>query len=159
MEHRPTPRPRRQARTEFSGGKARGAKSFERRSLFSRAAIARCRAKYAICRIQAPCWPWVTRCSVRERRSAVGGEASTDCSARFQSAQLLRGPYERAGGSSSYDRARRQGTEQTRVGTLIIGPEISFVGEITACKRLVVDGLVEATLSQCQRWSSARVVS
>jgi cytoskeletal protein CcmA (bactofilin family) len=36
------------------------------------------------------------------------------------------------------------------VGTLIIGPEISFVGEITACKRLVVDGLVEATLSRCQ---------
>lgn len=35
-------------------------------------------------------------------------------------------------------------------GTLIIGPEISFVGDISACKRLVVDGLVEATLERCQ---------
>lgn len=33
---------------------------------------------------------------------------------------------------------------------MIIGPEISFVGEITACKRLVIDGLVEATLQRCE---------
>src|SRR3954451_13465331 len=39
---------------------------------------------------------------------------------------------------------------KTDVGTLIIGPEISFVGEIAACKRLVVDGMVEATLQRCQ---------
>lgn len=35
-------------------------------------------------------------------------------------------------------------------GTLSIGPEISFVGEITACKRLVVDGIVEASVQRCQ---------
>lgn len=35
-------------------------------------------------------------------------------------------------------------------GTLIIGPEISFVGSITACDRLVVEGLVEATLQRCR---------
>jgi cytoskeletal protein CcmA (bactofilin family) len=39
---------------------------------------------------------------------------------------------------------------RTDVGTLIIGPEISFIGEITACNRLVVDGMVEATLPRCQ---------
>ena len=47
------------------------------------------------------------------------------------------------------------GTEENappraEVGTLIIGREISFVGDITACNRLVVDGLVEANLQRCQ---------
>ena len=43
-----------------------------------------------------------------------------------------------------------KGPGKPEVGTLIIGPETSFVGTITACKRLVVGGLVEATLSRCQ---------
>ena len=34
-------------------------------------------------------------------------------------------------------------------GTLIIGADVSFVGEIKACNRLVVDGIVEATLQRC----------
>ena len=40
--------------------------------------------------------------------------------------------------------------DAVKAGTLIIGPEISFVGNITACDRLVVEGLVEATLERCQ---------
>jgi len=47
-----------------------------------------------------------------------------------------------------------EGTEpelrRAEVGTLIIGREISFTGDITACKRLVVEGLVEATVQRCQ---------
>jgi cytoskeletal protein CcmA (bactofilin family) len=33
---------------------------------------------------------------------------------------------------------------------LSIGPGISFVGEITACARLLVEGIVEADLQRCQ---------
>jgi cytoskeletal protein CcmA (bactofilin family) len=36
------------------------------------------------------------------------------------------------------------------VGTLIIGREISFIGQITACNRLVIEGIVEASLQGCQ---------
>jgi cytoskeletal protein CcmA (bactofilin family) len=39
--------------------------------------------------------------------------------------------------------------DKVEAGTLIIGREISFSGEITACDRLVVDGIVEATLKRC----------
>jgi cytoskeletal protein CcmA (bactofilin family) len=39
--------------------------------------------------------------------------------------------------------------DKVEAGTLIIGREISFAGEITACNRLVVDGIVEATLKRC----------
>jgi cytoskeletal protein CcmA (bactofilin family) len=40
--------------------------------------------------------------------------------------------------------------EQVEPGTLIIGRGISFTGEITACNRLVVAGMVEASLQHCR---------
>lgn len=43
-----------------------------------------------------------------------------------------------------------KGADAVDAGTLIIGPGISFVGNITTCDRLVVEGLVEATLQRCQ---------
>jgi cytoskeletal protein CcmA (bactofilin family) len=50
-------------------------------------------------------------------------------------------------------RSADQQTTNVETGTLIIGPGISFVGEITSCNRLVVDGMVEATLHRCQEVS------
>lgn len=43
-----------------------------------------------------------------------------------------------------------KGTDQVEPGTLIIGSGISFAGEITACNRLVVEGVVEASLPHCR---------
>ena len=40
--------------------------------------------------------------------------------------------------------------EQVEAGTLIVGRGISFTGEITACDRLIVDGIVEASLQHCR---------
>ena len=43
-----------------------------------------------------------------------------------------------------------QPPEPVEPGTLIIGRGISFTGEITACNRLVVNGIVEANLQHCR---------
>jgi cytoskeletal protein CcmA (bactofilin family) len=35
-------------------------------------------------------------------------------------------------------------------GVLVVGPQVSFIGEINACRRLVVEGNVNAKLQGCE---------
>ncbi|MDX1400340.1 MAG: polymer-forming cytoskeletal protein [Kiloniellales bacterium] len=42
------------------------------------------------------------------------------------------------------------GTEQAEGRTLVVGREIKLAGEITSCDRLMVEGQVEADLSECR---------
>ena len=44
----------------------------------------------------------------------------------------------------------KSGPIPVEAGMLIIGRQISFHGEISACRRLVVEGNVEAKLEKCQ---------
>jgi len=44
----------------------------------------------------------------------------------------------------------RPRTEPVEAGLLVIGNQISFYGEIGACRRLVVEGNAEAKLEKCQ---------
>lgn len=43
----------------------------------------------------------------------------------------------------------RPGMEQARRRTMIVGREVRLSGDIKSCNRLVVEGLVEATLHDC----------
>ena len=58
------------------------------------------------------------------------------------------GGGEPAAATSGSDAAEPE-PRRAEAGTLIIGAEISFIGDITACQRLVVEGQVEATVQRC----------
>jgi cytoskeletal protein CcmA (bactofilin family) len=43
-----------------------------------------------------------------------------------------------------------KGAAAVEVGTLMVGRQVSFIGVIKACKRLVVEGNVDANLQRCE---------
>jgi cytoskeletal protein CcmA (bactofilin family) len=48
------------------------------------------------------------------------------------------------------DRSVGSRDNEVDAGTLIVGPKISFSGEITSCHRLIIEGSVEANLQDCR---------
>lgn len=66
---------------------------------------------------------------------------------------LIPRPGDKPAGAPAADAAdapQQSEPNPVEAGTLIVGHGISFVGDIAACHRLVVNGIVEATLQRCE---------